>query len=82
MKKILILTKGLQASSTRDRALIYDNCLKEDNIFKHIGLSKRPLNYLKAIINVPFYDVVFLQRKLLYQDLLFFIKIFVKKNYL
>lgn len=66
MKKILILTKGLQASSTRDRALIYDNCLKEDNIFfKHIGLSKRPLNYIQALINVPFYDVVFLQRKLL-----------------
>jgi len=80
MKKILILTKGLQASSSRDRALIYDNCLKEDNIFfKHIGLSKRPLNYLRALINAPFYDVVFLQRKLLSKTYFKLLRFLAKK---
>jgi glycosyltransferase involved in cell wall biosynthesis len=80
MKKILILTKGLQASSSRDRALIYDNCLKEDNIFfKHIGLSKRPLNYFRALINAPFYDVVFLQRKLLSKTYFKLLRFLAKK---
>ena len=80
MKKILILTKGLQASSSRDRALIYENCLKEDNIFfKHIGLSKRPLNYFRALINAPFYDVVFLQRKLLSKTYFKLLRFLAKK---
>lgn len=80
MKKILILTKGLQASSSRDRALIYEKCLKEDNIFfKHIGLSKRPLNYFIALINAPFYDVVFLQRKLLSKTYFKLLRFLAKK---
>jgi len=80
MKKILILTKGLQASSSRDRALIYENCLKEDNIFfKHIGMSKRPLNYFRALINAPFYDVVFLQRKLLSKTYFKLLRFLAKK---
>ena len=80
MKKILILTKGLQASSSRDRALIYENCLKEDNIFfKHIGLSKRPLNYFRTLINAPFYDVVFLQRKLLSKTYFKLLRFLAKK---
>ena len=80
MKKILILTKGLQASSSRDRALIYENCLKEDNIFfKHIGLSKRPLNYFRALINAPFFDVVFLQRKLLSKTYFKLLRFLAKK---
>jgi len=71
MKKILILTKGLQASSSRDRALIYSNCLKKDNIiFKHFGLSKKPLNYIKALINAPFHDVVFWFQKKLFTILM------------
>lgn len=80
MKRILILTKGIQASSSRDRALIYDNCLKKDNIFfKHIGLSKRPLNYLRALIETPFFDVVFLQRKLLSKNYFSLLRFFAKK---
>ena len=66
MKKILILTKGQQASSSRYRVLIYTHFLKKDNIHsKHYGLSKKPINYLKALFYAPFYDTVFLQRKLL-----------------
>jgi glycosyltransferase involved in cell wall biosynthesis len=80
MKKILILTKGLQASASRDRALIYSNCLEKDNIiFKHFGLSKKPLNYIKALINAPFHDVVFLQRKLLPRIYFIFLRLVSKK---
>ena len=80
MKKILILTKGLQSSSSRYRALVYVDYLKKDNIIsKHIGLSKRPLNYLKALINAPFYDVVFLQRKLLSKTYFSFLRFLSKK---
>lgn len=65
MKKILILTKGVHASSSRERALVYRDLMKNDMLhFNHFGLSKKPVNYLKAIINAPFFDIVFLQRKL------------------
>ena len=80
MKKILILTKGLQSSSSRYRALVYVDYLKKDNIIsKHIGLSKRPLNYLKALIYAPFYDMVFLQRKLLSRPYFSFLRFLSKK---
>ena len=65
MKKILILTKGVQSSSSRYRALVYSDLLRNDRVnYHHIGLSKRPLNYLAAIFRAPFFDVIFLQRKL------------------
>ena len=65
MKKILILTKGLQASSSRERALVYGDLIRKDKVnYHHLGLSKRPLNYLKAIIKAPSFDIIFLQRKL------------------
>lgn len=65
MKKILILTKGKHASSSRERILVYGDLLKNDKMsYQHLGLSKRPLNYLKAIFKAPFFDVIFLQRKL------------------
>ena len=80
MKKILILTKGLQASSSRERALVYGDLLKSDKVYyHHIGLSKRPLNYLKAIIKASSYDVIFLQRKLVPRFFFKILRIFSKK---
>jgi glycosyltransferase involved in cell wall biosynthesis len=80
MKKILILTKGIQASSSRERALVYGDLLKKDKIYyHHLGLSKRPLNYLKAIIKAPTFDVIFLQRKLVSRIFFKILRILSKK---
>jgi len=80
MKKILILTKGIQASSSRERALVYGDLLRSDKVnYHHIGLSKRPLNYLKAIITAPFFDVIFLQRKLVPKFFFKILRILSKK---
>ena len=80
MKKILILTKGIQASSSRERALVYDGLLRNDKVnYHHIGLSKRPLNYLKAIIKASSYDVIFLQRKLVPRFFFKILRILSKK---
>ena len=80
MKKILILTKGKQASSSRERALVYDGLLRNDKVnYHHIGLSKRPLNYLKAIIKASSYDVIFLQRKLVPRFFFKILRILSKK---
>ena len=80
MKKILILTKGIQASSSRERALVYDGLLRNDKVFyHHIGLSKRPLNYLKAIIKASSFDVIFLQRKLVPRFFFKILRILSKK---
>ena len=80
MKRILILTKGIQASSSRDRALVYGDLLKSDKVYyHHIGLSKRPLNYLKAILKAPTFDVIFLQRKLVSRFFFKILRIISKK---
>jgi len=80
MKKILILTKGIQASSSRERALVYGDLLKNDKVYyHHIGLSKRPLNYIKAIIKAPTFDVIFLQRKLVSRFFFKILRIISKK---
>jgi glycosyltransferase involved in cell wall biosynthesis len=80
MKKILILTKGIHASSSRERALVYGGLLSSDKVnYHHIGLSKRPLNYLKAIIKASSYDVIFLQRKLVPRFFFKILRIFSKK---
>ena len=80
MKKILILTKGIQASSSRDRALVYGDLLKSDKVYyHHIGLSKRPLNYLKSIIKAPTFDFIFLQRKLVPRFFFKILRILSKK---
>jgi glycosyltransferase involved in cell wall biosynthesis len=80
MKKILILTKGIHASSSRERALIYTDLLKNDKVdYVHLGLSKKPLNYIKAIIKAPFFDVIFLQRKLVSRIFYKILRIISKK---
>ena len=80
MKKILFLTKGHQASSTRDRALIYSDLFKADKfILRHLGLSKNLINYLKALIFAPYYDIIFLQRKLLNYPYFWLLRLLSKK---
>ena len=80
MKKILILTKGLQASSSRERALVYGDLIRKDKVnYHHLGLSKRPLNYLKAIIKAPSFDIIFLQRKLVPRFFFKILRILSKK---
>lgn len=80
MKTILFLTKGVQSSSSRYRASVYFDKFSKDNInIKHYGLSKTFINYFKAIIFSPFYDVIFLQRKLISRPLFYLLRIFSKK---
>jgi glycosyltransferase involved in cell wall biosynthesis len=80
MKKILILTKGIQSSSSRERALVYGGLLRSDKVnYDHIGLSKKPLSYLKAMINASSYDVIFLQRKLVPRFFFKILRILSKK---
>ena len=80
MTKILILTKGIQASSSRERALVYSDLLRSNKVlYHHLGLSKRPLNYLKAIIKAPSFDIIFLQRKLVPRFFFKILRILSKK---
>lgn len=80
MKKILFLTKGHQASSTRDRALIYSDLLRADKFFlTHLGLSKNLINYVKALLFAPYYDIIFLQRKLLSFPYFLILRLLAKK---